>query len=220
MDLSLARIRWLGGDADSEERPGDVALDRRRPERPRALAAEGDRARAAGCDGFIAKPCLPHDLVEQMTSFLRVQTIPRNESAARAAGGAEESRASARFSHSAADPEGTPRAPGRGSCRHASDVRGVPAKLVRSPRSGYGPQALEIARARRPAVLVTDLSLPGIDGFELIARMREDPAMRTVPVVCFSGYGGEVHEERARAAGCDRIIQKPCLPDTVGRRHR
>ena len=41
-----------------------------------ALAAEGDRARKAGCDGFIAKPCLPHELVEQMTSFLRVQIDP------------------------------------------------------------------------------------------------------------------------------------------------
>lgn len=41
-----------------------------------ALSAEGDRARRAGCDGFIAKPCLPNELVEQMTTFLRVQTEP------------------------------------------------------------------------------------------------------------------------------------------------
>ena len=39
-----------------------------------ALSAEGDRARAAGCDGFIAKPCLPHDLVEQITEFLKLQS--------------------------------------------------------------------------------------------------------------------------------------------------
>lgn len=44
-----------------------------------ALAAEGDRARAAGCDGFIAKPCLPHDLVDQMSTYLKLRT----ESAAR-----------------------------------------------------------------------------------------------------------------------------------------
>ena len=41
-----------------------------------ALAAEGDRARRAGCDGFIAKPCLPHELVEQMAAYLRVETEP------------------------------------------------------------------------------------------------------------------------------------------------
>jgi two-component system cell cycle response regulator DivK len=45
-----------------------------------ALSAEGDRARAAGCDGFIAKPCLPHDLVEQITEYLKLQS----ESSARA----------------------------------------------------------------------------------------------------------------------------------------
>ena len=39
-----------------------------------ALAAEGDRAREAGCDGFIAKPCLPSDLVAQMTAFLKLQS--------------------------------------------------------------------------------------------------------------------------------------------------
>lgn len=38
-----------------------------------ALAAEGERARQAGCDGFIAKPCLPSDLVAQMTTFLKLQ---------------------------------------------------------------------------------------------------------------------------------------------------
>lgn len=44
-----------------------------------ALAAEGDRAREVGCDGFIAKPCLPQDLVEQITEYLKLQS----ESAAR-----------------------------------------------------------------------------------------------------------------------------------------
>lgn len=39
-----------------------------------ALAAEGERARQAGCDGFIAKPCLPSDLVAQMGAFLKLQT--------------------------------------------------------------------------------------------------------------------------------------------------
>jgi two-component system, cell cycle response regulator DivK len=39
-----------------------------------ALAAEGERAREAGCDGFIAKPCLPSDLVAQMTVFLKLQS--------------------------------------------------------------------------------------------------------------------------------------------------
>jgi CheY-like chemotaxis protein len=100
-----------------------------------------------------------------------------------------------------------------------TDTRQMYAEFLRTSfdivEASDGRQALELARARPPAVLVTDLSLPGMDGFELIAQMRGDPATRTVPVVCLSGYGGEGHEARARAAGCDRIIQKPCLPDRL-----
>ena len=43
-----------------------------------ALAAEGDRARAAGCDGFIAKPCLPSDLVEQIGNYLKGHSADRD----------------------------------------------------------------------------------------------------------------------------------------------
>jgi two-component system, cell cycle response regulator DivK len=42
-----------------------------------ALAAEGDRARSAGCDGFIAKPCLPSDLVHEIATYLKVQAADR-----------------------------------------------------------------------------------------------------------------------------------------------
>jgi CheY-like chemotaxis protein len=51
-----------------------------------ALAAEGERARQAGCDGFIAKPCLPHDLVEQMLAYVKIQPAadrPRRQRAHR-----------------------------------------------------------------------------------------------------------------------------------------
>jgi CheY-like chemotaxis protein len=75
--------------------------------------------------------------------------------------------------------------------------------------------ALRHARTRRPDVVVTDVSLPGVDGFGLIAAFRSDPALAAVPIVCLSGFGGLAYEERAHAAGCDRIIQKPCLPDEL-----
>lgn len=78
-----------------------------------------------------------------------------------------------------------------------------------------GPGALEIMRAQRPDLLITDLSLPGMDGFELVSRVRNDPLMKGVPVICLSGYGGHAHEQRARDAGCDRIMQKPCMPDAL-----
>jgi two-component system cell cycle response regulator DivK len=78
-----------------------------------------------------------------------------------------------------------------------------------------GENALTLMRLQPPDVIVTDLSLPGIDGFELIARVRSDPTLRHIPVICLSGYGGHEHEQRALAAGCDRILQKPCMPDAL-----
>jgi two-component system, chemotaxis family, CheB/CheR fusion protein len=70
-------------------------------------------------------------------------------------------------------------------------------------------------RTARPDLLITDLSLPGMDGFELVARIRKDPRLGRIPIICLSGYGGHAHEQRAREAGCDRILQKPCMPDAL-----
>jgi DNA-binding response OmpR family regulator len=76
-------------------------------------------------------------------------------------------------------------------------------------------QALELIQKRRPDVIVTDLSLPGMNGFELIGRIRRNAITAEVPVISLSGYGGESHEQRAREVGCDRVLQKPCLPDAL-----
>jgi CheY-like chemotaxis protein len=76
-------------------------------------------------------------------------------------------------------------------------------------------EAVRQMSQRRPDVLVTDLSLPDFDGFELVTRMRAQPGLEGVPVICLSGYGGHAHEARAREVGCDRLLQKPCLPDTL-----
>jgi CheY-like chemotaxis protein len=78
-----------------------------------------------------------------------------------------------------------------------------------------GLQAVDIMRTTRPDLLITDLSLPGMDGFELVAHIRKDPRLRRIPIICLSGYGGHAHEQRARDAGCDRILQKPCMPDAL-----
>jgi two-component system, cell cycle response regulator DivK len=81
--------------------------------------------------------------------------------------------------------------------------------------AGDAEQALAAIAARRPDLIITDLSLPGMDGFELIARVRRERATADIPVICLSGYGGPTHEEGARAAGCDRILQKPCALDVL-----
>jgi CheY-like chemotaxis protein len=81
--------------------------------------------------------------------------------------------------------------------------------------AGTGLEALRLMEQRPPDLLVTDLSLPDIDGFELVTRMRQNPKLAGLPVIFLSGYGGHAHEERARSLGSRRLLQKPCLPDTL-----
>ncbi len=78
-----------------------------------------------------------------------------------------------------------------------------------------GEGALEAMRARTPDLVITDVSLPGVDGFELINRMRRETTLASVPVICLSGYSTDALEERAREVGCARLLQKPCLPDAL-----
>jgi CheY-like chemotaxis protein len=81
--------------------------------------------------------------------------------------------------------------------------------------AGDGTEALAILHTTAPDLLITDLSLPGMDGFELVGLVRRDPRLQGLPIICLSGYGGHAHEQRAREAGCDRILQKPCMPDAL-----
>ena len=76
-----------------------------------------------------------------------------------------------------------------------------------------GTQALDTIRDRVPEIVITDFALPGIDGLELTRRIRVNQSTRHVPVICLSGYSGETLEPRAREVGCDRMLEKPCLPD-------
>ena len=78
-----------------------------------------------------------------------------------------------------------------------------------------GEQALKAVQSHRPDLVITDLSLPGMNGFELIEQLRQNPDLRSMPIICLSGYGGHGYEERALAAGSDRLLLKPCTPDTL-----
>ena len=79
-----------------------------------------------------------------------------------------------------------------------------------------GLQALERAFDSRPNVVVTDLNIPGIDGFELTRRLKQDPRTRHIPVLAVTGYVAFASDPgRARRAGCDAVLQKPCSPDDL-----
>ena len=83
--------------------------------------------------------------------------------------------------------------------------------------AGDGVAALELMQQACPDVVVTDLALPRMDGFALIKRIREDDRLRHVPVIALSGYSGIEHEDRARQAGSDLVLMKPCLPETLAK---
>src|SRR5215207_2861858 len=79
-----------------------------------------------------------------------------------------------------------------------------------------GLQALERAFESIPDVVVTDLNIPGIDGFELTRRLKLDPRTSQVPVIAVTGYAAfQADPARARRAGCDAILEKPCSPDDL-----
>jgi CheY-like chemotaxis protein len=83
-----------------------------------------------------------------------------------------------------------------------------------------GQEALDLVAASIPALIITDLTLPGIDGFELIRQLRGNVSTQAIPVICLSGHGGRAHEERAREVGCTRVLEKPCLPETLAKTAR
>jgi CheY-like chemotaxis protein len=74
---------------------------------------------------------------------------------------------------------------------------------------GDGLQALESARAARPDIVISDVFMPGLDGYELCERMKADASLRSVPFLLLKGAFARFDEERARACGADGVIVKP-----------
>jgi two-component system, cell cycle response regulator DivK len=75
-----------------------------------------------------------------------------------------------------------------------------------------GEEALACLRRRVPEVVLVDLQMPGLDGWELLKLVRSDPALRDVPVIAISACVFPQDRARAREAGCDLFLSKPCLP--------
>jgi CheY-like chemotaxis protein len=80
-----------------------------------------------------------------------------------------------------------------------------------------GLEALGRATALPPAAIVMDLSLPRLDGWEAARRLKADPRTRPIPVLALTAHAFAGDAERARAAGCDGYLAKPCLPEDLAR---
>ena len=78
-----------------------------------------------------------------------------------------------------------------------------------------GKEAIEAAQARMPDIIIMDLSLPVMDGWEATRRLKADERTRRIPVVALTGHALAGHSKGARDAGCDSFLAKPCLPDQL-----
>jgi CheY-like chemotaxis protein len=75
-----------------------------------------------------------------------------------------------------------------------------------------GHQALEKALALSPSLVLMDIALPGMDGIELCRRLRADARTEGIPILAVTGYGDRRYPDRARLAGADQVLTKPCDP--------
>ena len=75
--------------------------------------------------------------------------------------------------------------------------------------------ALAMAQTVLPDLVVLDLELPGRSGYDVATVLRQDPATRHIPLIAATGFSHEAQLARARRAGFDVIVIKPCDPDEL-----
>jgi two-component system cell cycle response regulator DivK len=75
-----------------------------------------------------------------------------------------------------------------------------------------GEEALAAAARERPDLILMDIQLPVLDGYEATRRIKANPALRAIPVIAVTSYALSGDEDKARAAGCDAYVTKPFSP--------
>jgi two-component system cell cycle response regulator DivK len=78
-----------------------------------------------------------------------------------------------------------------------------------------GHQALAAVAADPPDLILMDLSIPGIDGWECARRLKADPKTKAIPIIALTAHAMRGDEERALQAGCDGYLSKPISPKKV-----
>jgi two-component system, cell cycle response regulator DivK len=80
-------------------------------------------------------------------------------------------------------------------------------------------EALSVLETVNPSLILMDLQLPGVDGFELTRKLKKNPKFSHIPIIAITAYAMKGDEEKALAAGCDGYITKPIdiktLPDVL-----
>jgi two-component system, cell cycle response regulator DivK len=75
-----------------------------------------------------------------------------------------------------------------------------------------GEEGLEVAARERPDLILMDIQLPGIDGYEVTRRIKADPKLRKIPIIAVTSYALSGDDKKAFAAGCDSYVTKPYSP--------
>jgi two-component system cell cycle response regulator DivK len=75
-----------------------------------------------------------------------------------------------------------------------------------------GEEGLEVAARERPDLILMDIQLPGIDGYEVTRRIKADPKLRKIPIIAVTSYALSGDDKKAFAAGCDGYVTKPYSP--------
>lgn len=101
-----------------------------------------------------------------------------------------------------------------------SDCREVIALQLK--RIGYeiieapdGESGIEKALAESPHLIIMDLGLPGMSGFEAAVRLKADPRTSHIPIIAYTGYPEEICKDRAENAGIEEFLMKPVPPKLV-----
>jgi two-component system, cell cycle response regulator DivK len=97
------------------------------------------------------------------------------------------------------------------------DLRGVLRDLLSG--SGYemleakdGQAGVDQAKAERPDLILMDIQMPVMDGYEATRQIKTDPDLKSIPIVAVSSFAMKGDEEKARASGCDHYVTKPHSP--------
>jgi CheY-like chemotaxis protein len=80
---------------------------------------------------------------------------------------------------------------------------------ARAEVAGNGLAVLASVERERPRMILLDLMLPALDGFQVARQLKADPATRTIPIVAVSAMARADDREAALAAGCDEFVRKP-----------
>ena len=78
-----------------------------------------------------------------------------------------------------------------------------------------GLETLELARSRKPAAILMDMSMPKLDGWQATKMLKADPETKNIIVIAYTAHASRTDEARAMAGQCDDYISKPCHPNLL-----